>query len=379
MKKAMLLAPMASVHRRFNTTNIKALRDLGYEIHLVANFEVGDGPEIQNSQYAETCREQGLVVHSIPFQRHSFLKNRPYVKQLATLIKNGGYSIVHAHTETGGLILRLAGRTPGVKYFYTPHGMSFYKGSSLISQFVYRPLERWICSGMDMNIAINQEELVVLRSWDSNTATLVHGIGLDIRKFQNTFSSRSDSRRKLDIPADALVVMSVGELDWNKNHKVVIEALAQIKRPNVYYVICGVGPLKDDLEAKVHEVGLEKQVKLLGYRKDIPDLLHASDVFAFPSFHEGLPVALMEAMAAGVPSICSEIRGCTDLVENQKNGFLASPASLKQWSNALNKLLDSQKMRSEVSQAAKHVIASYSFDAVQNELLDLYQSNVQDA
>lgn len=373
MKKALLLAPMASVHRRFNSANIQALKELGYEIHLVANFENGDGPEIQNSQYAEKCGNSGLVVHSIPFKRHSFWKNRPYVKQVTELIEKGGFSLVHAHTETGGLILRLAGHIPDVKYFYTPHGMSFYKGSSIISQIVYRPLERWICGGMDMNIAINEEELDVLKHWNFNTATLVHGIGLDIKRFQNTSCSREAGRAELDIPMNALVVLSVGELDWNKNHTVVIDALAQLNRKDVFYLICGVGPNQNSLLEKARNLGLEQNVRLLGYRKDIPELLHASDVFAFPSYHEGLPVSLMEAMAAGVPAIASEIRGCVDLIENMRGGYLANPSDCQQWAQYLGFLLESSANRNQISNYARNVIQSYSFDAVKNELLSLYQ------
>ena len=373
MKKALLLAPMGSVHRRFNSANILALKELGYEIHLVANFENGDGPEIQNSQYTEKCGNSGLVVHTIPFKRHSFWKNRPYVKQIAELIRDGGFSLVHAHTETGGLILRLVGRISGVKYYYTPHGMSFYKGSSIISQLVYRPLEWWICGGMDMNIAINEDELAVLKHWNPNTATLVHGIGLDIKRFQNVSGSREAIRVSLEIPLNALVVLSVGELDWNKNHTVVIDALAQLNRKDVFYLICGVGPNHNSLLEKARNLGLEQQVKLLGYRKDIPELLHASDVFAFPSYHEGLPVSLMEAMAAGIPAVASDIRGCVDLIENTKGGYLANPSDCQQWVQALGFLFESVEKRKQISCHAKSVVMSYSFDAVKQELLSLYQ------
>ena len=104
MKKALLLAPMGSVHRRFNKANIEALKDLSYEVHLLANFSDGDGAESKNSFFAKNCEENGIKIHSIPFSRHSLLKNIKYVKSIKKLFKEEEFDIIHAHTETGGLL-----------------------------------------------------------------------------------------------------------------------------------------------------------------------------------------------------------------------------------------------------------------------------------
>ena len=108
---------------------------------------------------------------------------------------------------------------------------------------------------------------------------------------------REEKRKELGIPEEAFVMVSVGELSVRKNHKVVIEALGSIQDKTIYYVICGQGLLKENLKKIAEEKGISDRIKLLGFRTDITEIYKASDIFIFPSLQEGLPLALMEAMA----------------------------------------------------------------------------------
>lgn len=364
---------MGSVHRRFNKANIDALLALGYEVELCANFENGEGPEVHNQKYVAECKEKGIKTHSIPFQRHSLtgsLKCLPMVKQL---LREGQYDIVHAHTETGGLILRLAKGAKGKsKFFYTPHGMSFWKGSSLKSQMVYKPLERWICGGMDQNLGMNMEEVANLEHWNKRSANYIHGIGLNLQRFESAARERAEVRKEIGVPEDAILLMSVGELDDNKNHATAIKALGQLGRKDIYYIVCGVGPNKDMLEAFAEEVGLKENVKLLGYRSDIPDILHASDIFIFPSFHEGLPVSVLESMAAGLPAIVSEIRGNVDIVTDGENGYLFAPADADTLAAKMRLLVDDKEKQATMGKKNKEIVKAFGMDAVVEELKLIY-------
>ena len=104
------------------------------------------------------------------------------------------------------------------------------------------------------------------------------------------------------------MVLSVGEVNKNKNHKVGIEALAKLNDPDVYYVIYGHGPLMDVHKELAKELGVGDRVVLTGYRTDVADFYKMADIFLFPSFREGLPVSVMEAMACGLPIIATNIR-----------------------------------------------------------------------
>ena len=132
-------------------------------------------------------------------------------------------------------------------------------------------------------------------------------------------------RKELGIPLDAKVILSVGEVNMNKNHKIGIKALAKLNDPNVYYVICGRGPLMEAHKELAQSLGVGDRVILTGYRTDVADFYKMADIFLFPSFREGLPVAVMEAMASGLPVIATKIRGSSDLVQQ---GDLFDPTDM---------------------------------------------------
>lgn len=111
----------------------------------------------------------------------------------------------------------------------------------------------------------------------------------------------------------------MGEVNKNKNHKVIIEALPYIK--NCWYVLCGRGPLMNDYRKLAESLGVSNRFIMPGYRSDVANFYNIADVFVFPSYREGLPVSVMEAMAFGLPVICTKIRGNSDLITEGKGGF----------------------------------------------------------
>ena len=380
MKRALLLAPMGSVHRRFNQANIAALQSLGLQVELCANFENGNGPEIHNQSFVEECEIRGIKTHSIPFARHSLTGSLKCLSQLKELLSREQYDLVHTHTETGGLLLKLAHSEKGKsKFIFTPHGMSFWKGSSLKSQLLYKPLERWICSGMDMNLGMNREELECLESWNRNNATYVHGIGLDLSRFKSRYDSSKAVRKEFLLSTNEKLILSVGELDNNKNHITVIRALAQLGRKDWKYVICGVGPNEDILMQEAERMGLKEHVVLAGYRSDIPDVLNAADIFVFPSFHEGMPVSVLEAMACSLPVVCSAIRGNVDVVRDGDNGYLFKPSDVDTLSRKIALLMDNETLRLQMGAKNKKIVREFSLDAVTEELKAIYSKVLYDS
>lgn len=370
-----MLAPMGSVHRRFNKANIVALQTLGYQVELCANFDNGEGPEIHNQKYVSECEKIGIKTHSIPFARHSLTGSLKCLPQLKDLLKREKYDIVHTHTETGGLLLRLAlSAKKRSKFVYTPHGMSFWKGSSLKSQLIYKPLERWICSGMDVNLGMNGEEMESLIKWDEGTASYVHGVGLNVTRMQNPKRSQVEVRTEFGLADGEKLIVSIGELDDNKNHITVIRALGSLGRKDFKYVVCGVGPNKEMLHSEASRLGLQDNVILAGYRSDIPDVLNAADIFVFPSFHEGMPVSALEAMACGLPIIASKIRGNVDIIQDGENGYLFIPSDVETLSRKISSLMLDENMRMTMGEKNKVIVQDFSMESVTNELKEIYSN-----
>ncbi len=263
----------------------------------------------------------GCKFHQVDFSRSPLsVDNLKAYGQLKHVIAEGNYDIVHCHTPNAAVITRLVGRKfrkkNGLKVFYTAHGFHFYQGAPKLNWMVYYPVEKLCSRFTDKLITINREDYeLAKRKFKAKEVHYVPGVGVDLSKYEDVQTDRAAKRQEIGVPADAVLLLSVGELNENKNHQIIIRALAKLNDPNVHYAIAGVGDRRDYLLGLADELGVAQQVHLLGYRKDVPELNCAADVFCFPSFREGLPASLMEAMAGGLPCAVSRIRGNSDLID----------------------------------------------------------------
>ena len=200
----------------------------------------------------------------------------------------------------------------------------------------------------------------------------VPGVGIDLSKIQNTQCDRNEVRKSMGVPEDCILLLSIGELNVNKNHQVVVKALAKLNNKNVHYAVAGLGDQKENLLNLAKELGVENQFHLLGYRTDALKLYRAADIFVFPSFREGLSVSMMEAMASGCPIVCSQIRGNVDLVENEKGGFQFTPKDELTLVTQLISLINSEKKRKEMGNVNTQNILFFSINHVLEKMSKIY-------
>ncbi len=324
-----------SITMGFFPEHFKMLLEAGHTVELACKNE---------SPVPESVVALGLKVHNIPFSRSPLSKdNLAAVKELKKLLENENYDIVHTHTPNASACVRLACRklrNKGLKVFYTAHGFHFYKGAPLKNWLIYYPVE-WLCAHWtDKLITINQEDYALAQKrMHAKEVVYVPGVGIDLSKFNGTVPDRNEKRKELGIQEDATLLISVGELNDNKNHETVIKA---VKGMDVYYIIAGVGDKKEHLQNIIDEQGMTDRIKLLGFRTDVKELYSVSDVFVFPSFREGLSVSLMEAMASGLPCVVSRIRGNVDLID-ENGGALFDPHNIDDCKHALDKILSLRK------------------------------------
>ena len=225
-----------------------------------------------------------------------------------------------------------------------------------------------------MNLGMNKEEVAYLEKWNKRTAAYVHGIGLDVKRMQQPIHSRDEVRNEFGLVDGEKLIVSIGELDDNKNHITVIRALSRIGRKDFKYVVCGVGPNKEMLHSEASRLGLQDNVFLAGYRSDIPDVLNAADIFVFPSFHEGMPVSALEAMACGLPIIASRIRGNVDIIQDGDNGYLFVPSDVETLSRKISSLMLDENMRMTMGEKNKVIVQDFSLESVTNELKEIYSN-----
>ena len=370
VKKALIVTTVSGFVPQFEMSNVKILQKKGYEIHYASNF---NNPTYSNDNLR--LKGTGIIMHQIDFIRSPFVlwRNLKVYYQLKKLMEDLKFDLFHCHTPMGGLMTRLAGKKTNTRYIiYTAHGFHFYKGAPFINWLIYYPIERLLSRYTDILITINQEDFLCAQKFHAGKVQYIPGIGIDTKKISDIEVSLNEKRKELAIPNTAFVVVSVGEINKNKNHRVIIEALASLRNPDIYYIICGNGKQITYLKELVHRFNLDNQVKFLGYRKDIIEILKISDLYAFPSKREGLPVSLMEAMACGLPVVCSDIRGNNDLIVGDKGGFLLGCMDIDGFKQAIYSLNRDLQLRLRMGLFNLQNIKKFDVNEVVGVMENLY-------
>lgn len=347
----------------FLIPHIKMLLDEGHEVSVACSLQ---------QQLNDFFYKNDIPVYDIPFDRSPLSKNnRVAYKVFKTLVKNENFDIVHTHTPVASMIVRLACKKTKSKVFYTAHGFHFFKGAPLKNWIMYYPVEKYLSKYTDKLITINKEDYNRANKKFSKTdVKYTHGVGLSTRKFNKFFPVDLDEFKQND---DDLVLLSIGELNDNKNHEQVINELSEINEMHFIYLICGVGEKEDHLRNIIMKKGMQNKVFLLGYRKDIPSILAVSDIYIHPSKREGLPVSIMEAMYQRLPVCCSDIRGNNDLIEHDLNGYLIDlKSSDKNFSFYLSKFFNDKQLAKKMGDANKELIKPYLEGNVLPELQKIY-------
>ncbi len=354
---------------RFFKTFIKELIDAGHTVDIATNTNL--------SPVASYYSEWGCKVHKISCSRSPLEKNTlKAISEIKKIVSDNQYDIVHCHTPIAAMCTRLAcrkARKKGTKVFYTAHGFHFYKKAPFKNWMMFFPIE-WLCSFMtDKIITINKEDFVrAQKRMHAKNICYVPGVGFETDNISTDHAGRESKRKELGILDDSIAVLSVGELNANKNHEVILKAISKLEDKNIVYVICGKGNKKEYLESLAKELGIEKQLILAGYRTDVAEIYKSCDIFAFPSKREGLPVSVMEAMASGLPCVVSDIRGNRDLVLDGENGFLCKPTDVDSFSEKICKLAENPNMRESMAFAGKTMVKKFDQSSVMPEMKKIY-------
>lgn len=376
MKKVLFVATVVKAHIMvFHTPILKWFKEKGYETYVCAKNDY-DNKEDCIIPYCDHYFD-------VPFERHPVnLNNFNSYLQLRKIINSNDFEIIHCHTPTGAALTRLASRNArknGSKIFYTAHGFHFYKGAPLVNWLFYFPVEMLLARQTDVLITINKEDTVRAKKYlKAKRVEYIPGVGIDVRKYKKNMIDSSTKRKELGIPKGAFVILSVGELNKNKNHEVVLRTLGKLRNSNIHYVICGQGYMEEYLKNLSTQLNIDNQVHILGFRNDIDAISKVADIFIFPSFREGLSLALMEAMASGLPVICSNIRGNIDLIDSEKGGYLINPENSRGLENNLKDLINNENKRIKFGAYNSIKILEFDIDEVIEKTTKIYQEVFND-
>lgn len=300
---------------------MKAIIEHGGEVH----FACTPGLTL------EAVRSSGYQVFQIPSLQREI---RPVADllalcQLLRVIRKGKYNLVHTHTSKGGFLGRIAARMAGVPVvFHTVHGFAFHDRSSKFSYFLYLFLERFAARFCDKMISVNSEDRMAAVSSGvaSHEKIITIYNGINCESFDCSCNGIK-IRKELGVGEKDDLVGMVARMAPSKAPLDFVRAAEYVcaRRKNVKFVLVGGGPQRAETEHLIRELGLTENIILTGYRTDVPEILAAMDIFILTTLWEGLPIALLEAMAMRKPVVATNVRGPREVIQHRETGLLVPP------------------------------------------------------
>ena len=375
MKKILLVATVQSHIAQFHKPLIKWLTENGYQVDVAARDNLSEKPNLHLDIEGEKF--------DIPFSRSPFsIRNFTAYKRLKRVIKDGGYDIVHCNTPVGGILTRMAAnkqRKAGkLSVIYEAHGFHFFKGGSRKNWIMWYPIEKFFSKRTTALVTINKMDYELASTkFKAEKTYRIPGVGLNLAQFESP-AETVDLRGEFGLSEDSRIIISVGELNKNKNHAVIIKALAELKDDNVHYFLAGNGPLKNELIDLAKSCSVSENVHFLGYRRDVPALFKCADVFAFPSRREGLGMASIEAMSSGLPIVTSDRHGINDYSENGKTGYKYHPDDYKGFAEGIGKILADNELKRNMGEYNKRMAKNFTVEASMDALVKIYKELLND-
>ena len=336
----------------------------------------------------------GIPVEVLPGRHHSFLSLPKFLKEMADirkelirLLQKYQIDVIQTHLlrSLDFLVGSLKFSDPNLLVFWTVHNYQFelradqlpgqrwlLRPKNYLHNTLYRMASRRINGFIAVSDEVERAILQTMRVNKSRVTTICNGV--DVRRYQQKFD-RNAIRTNIGLKETDRVMIVVGTLKEQKGHRYLVQAAAPLiaQKDNLHILFAGDGPLRDSLQQQVQQLGLENNIHFLGNRKDIPDLLAASDYFVLPSLWEGLPMALIEAMASGIPVLATCVSGSQQVVASGETGVLVPPGDVDQLRQAMSEMIANPEHAKQMGQAGSaHVEALFGAGKQADEHLALY-------
>jgi glycosyltransferase involved in cell wall biosynthesis len=301
------------------------------------------------------------------------------VRRICESLKDFGPDIVHTHTPKAGIIGRWAARLARVpKIVHTYHGFGFSPKHPFWQKAFYVGLERATARITSQFVAVSGPNRALGQAYGifrCEECALIRS-GVDFAGFQATNVDKTRKKIELGFKPSDKIVGVVASFTPAKALHLFLEAAAKVSReiPGVCFVMVGDGLLRPQLEAQADRLGLRPALRMLGWRRDVPELLRTFDVFLLTSLWEGLPRSVVEAFLSGVPVVASHIDGIGEVVQEGRNGFLAPAGNIEALAAAVIRLLRDESLRQTMGEQARSSVDDFSVQKMLKDYSDLYEN-----
>jgi glycosyltransferase involved in cell wall biosynthesis len=302
--------------------------------------------EREAKQYLESFAVVGFRWRYLPLS----------LARMVSWLRHGRFDVLHCHLPFADLPGRIAGRLAGIPVVVTTeHGRNTWK------PWHYLVAERALNHITDMKICVSKDILEIRRRREGTPACkLVHiPNGVDVSRFRHAPADRDGLMNEFGWGASDPLVISVGRLEAEKNYPVLVRAMSAIagRHPGLRCLLVGGGSLQADLETLIRSLGLEGAVRLAGRRNDIARLLACADIFVLASSKEGLPVSLLEAMAAAKAVVVSAVGGMPEVVQDGETGLIVPAGDTAALAGAIERLAGDAGLRAALGARAGETAA----------------------
>lgn len=363
--------------------SVYAAKSIDYDIDIAMNFT--DTP---TEKREEIENEFGIKLINVDIERNPYsLKNYKAYKQLVEIMKKGHYDIIHCNTPMGSILGRLAAHCiKHQRVFYMNRGFSFYKGAPLKNWIIYYTIEKIFARIYTDAIAtINPVDFDIARKFrlrnNSKLKYSIPGPGVELSRYRYNQKDREQVRAEYGIGENDIVILSVGEISERKNFISIIEALGKIKnsdssgviKKRIYYLIAGIGDLKEALLAKADELNIKNSVIFAGYQQNISKFYSTADIYALPSLSEGFGRVGIEAMSVGLPLITSNVQGINLYSIDGKTGFKYAPEDVKGFAEGISELVRNEKLRQKIGEYNRLYSKNFSMENSGKKIAEIYK------
>lgn len=365
-KKIMVLTTTDDMIWHFLIPHIKHLQSLGNIVECVCAKTGFWFDELKN--------KHRINMHEINFTRSPLsFKNIKGFKALKKLQKQKKFDFIYCQQPVGGVMGRRLAKKFKLPCIYTAHGFHFFKGNSKVKNFIFKSIEKHYAKYTTALITINKEDYNAAKDWKAKHIYKINGIGVNFDKYKpDPNLNKEDFRKSFGLEKDDFVVLSVGELNKNKNTLRLLKCIKSLNIKNIKYFICGQGPLKQQYEAYIKDNNLQQNVKMIGYRTDISNFYSIADLYIMPSFREGLSKSMMEAMCYGLPVVASRIRGNVDLLGEGEGGILCNPNHTEEFTEAIKKMYEDENLRKQFANRNLEYVKKFDLEVVKKQLKEIY-------
>ncbi|GAB4320678.1 MAG: glycosyltransferase family 4 protein [Candidatus Sumerlaeia bacterium] len=361
--------PAGGIEKRLCAV-LPRLRDRGFAPSVCCIRERGP--------LAERLEEAGIPVHVIAF--HSRMDPRGLLR-LRRFIRDEGFALVHSHMYRANTAAALTGLLTGRSF---PPLVCQIHNINTWETWRQLWMERRLSRLWNMAVAVSarvRDHMADQLHLPPERCRVIYN-GVDLAEFEAVVRRGRPSRRDtFGIPDEnAVVVATLCRLHPQKNPEAVVWMAAELcpRYPNLHFVVAGQGKLFVELQREQRRLGLQDRLHLLGHRDDVASVLAASDVFFLPSFKEGFSNAVVEAMAAGLPVVATDVGGNAEAVQDGESGFIVKAGDTEAMRERLERLIAAPELRARMGESARRRARLFSLEKMIDDTVEVYQMLIAD-